>query len=352
MTSLGTIQTSGHELVSIFQDRSTGLLAIIAVHDTTLGPGLGGCRLRDYDSLDEAVYDVLRLAEGMTFKNSLAGLDLGGGKSVIVRNRHLQEGREELFLKFGECVQSVGGKYITAEDMGTTVEDIEVMRRVTQFVSGTDPAKGGGGNPSPYTARGVFDGMRACVEREFGSADLSGRHVVVQGLGAVGRRLSELLAEAGAKLSVADTRSECLVKYVSDLGAKVVPVDAVYDVECDVFAPCAVGGILNSDTVPRLRAKIVAGAANNQLETRETEQLMADRGILYAPDFAINAGGVILCADEVEPGGFTQSRVDERVARIGATVGSILDEAKLTSQLAGAVAEAQALRRIEAARSS
>ncbi|MCL4138605.1 UNVERIFIED_CONTAM: hypothetical protein GTU68_011970, partial [Idotea baltica] len=202
--ALKELSASAHERVSIFHRPEVGLSAIIAVHDTTLGPSLGGCRMRDYTSLDEALYDALRLSEGMTYKNSLAGLSIGGGKSVIIADRDMKVGREELFLAFGECVQSLDGSYITAEDMGTTVADVGVVARKTKHVSGTDPEAGGGGNPSPYTARGVFDGIRACIEKIYGSPDLNSRSVAIQGIGAVGGRLAELLAAEGARLIISD----------------------------------------------------------------------------------------------------------------------------------------------------
>lgn len=348
--ALQELVSHSHEHVSIFQRPEVGLTAIIAVHDTTLGPALGGCRMNLYPDFDEALYDALRLAEGMTYKNSLAGLSLGGGKSVIIADRFLSDGREELFRAFGQCVESFQGSYITAEDMGTSVRDINVINSVTEFVSGRDPEAGGGGDPSPYTARGVFDGVRACIERLYGSADLRGRHVAIQGLGAVGMRLAELLAAEGAKITAADPHGGNCDKAAKEFGAKILPTAQIYDVEADIFSPCAIGAILNSETIPRLRCKVVAGAANNQLAHDTDEDLLQARGILYAPDFAINAGGVILCADEREPGGFTPERVDQRVAMIGPTVAKILETSAASGKKAGQVAIELAKERIQRAK--
>jgi len=350
MARINAISVSGHEQVTIFQDAKTGLLAIIAVHDTTLGPALGGCRMRPYATLDEAMYDVLRLSVGMTYKSSLAGLNLGGGKAVIIADRGMTEGREELFLAVGRCIDSLGGKYITAEDMGVTVSDMDTIGRETKYVTGTDPSHGGAGDPCPFTAKGTLDGILACMERAFDTPDLTGRRVALQGMGGVGIILAQQLLERGAKLTVSDNREARLKEIANEMQIDIVSCDEIYDVDADVFSPCAVGGILNEDTIPRLKCKIVAGAANNQLKTPEVEQLLMDREIIYAPDIVINSGGIILCGDEVEEGGFNQARVDERVAKIGDTVGTIIDEAKATGQFPGVVAEQHARRRIEEAR--
>ena len=357
MSSLTQITSSSHEQVSIFTDASLGITAIIAVHSTVLGPSLGGCRIRDYPSLDDALTDALRLAEGMTYKNSLAGLHIGGGKSVIIAGRDRfdpvkdPQNRRALFLRFGEWVQSMGGRYISAEDMGTSVSDVETMSERTPFVTGRDPSGGqSGGNPSPYTARGVFGGITACLERRFGNADFAARRIAVQGVGAVGLRLVKLLTEAGAQVTVADTNVAQVNAAREQFGASIADLDQLYQTDCDVFSPCAIGATINARTIPRLRCSIIAGAANNQLETAGDELELRARGIIYAPDFAINAGGVIMCADEIETGGYTQSRVDERVARIGQTVGKILDEAQQTGGLAGAIAVQHAQGRIESVR--
>lgn len=344
------ITRQNHEQVCLYNDRLTGLLAIIAIHDTTLGPALGGCRMRSYLSVDEAFTDALRLAEGMTYKHALCGNELGGGKAVIVHESHFERGRKELLQGFGHAVETLKGKYITAEDMGTSVADMEVVREVTKHVSGFDPERGGGGDPSPWTAKGVFQGMRACLERTFGSPSFEGRHVAIQGIGHVGFFLAQLLTEAGARLTVTDTNPSRLEDLRAELGAEVVDPHEIVKTPCDIFAPCAVGGIITSQSAPRLRCKIIAGAANNQILGEGTEAILHNQNILYAPDFAINAGGAILCASEQQPGGFNPSWVNERVERIYKTIGQILDEAKERSEMPVDVAIRLAKERIESKR--
>jgi leucine dehydrogenase len=339
-----------YEQVSFFEDAKTGCVAIVAIHSTVLGPALGGCRMNQYPSREAALLDVLRLAEGMSYKNSLAGLNLGGGKSVIIADRNLRKGREELFESFGGFISSFGGRYYTAEDMGTSVDDMNSVLHTCPYVAGRDPRVGGGGDPSPHTAEGVFYGMRACLERVFESDSFKDRHVVVQGVGHVGTHLVRLLAEAGARVSVTDSNSQAVKNVCETFGARTVVADKVYDTDCDIFAPCAVGGIINPDTVKRLKTKIIAGAANNQIYGEGVEQELRRRGILYAPDFAINSGGVILCADELEPGGYTPKRVDERVARIYETIRRIIDRTYESGELPGDIAIRLAKQRIEEAR--
>jgi len=341
-----TIVERNFEQVSFYTDPSTGYVAIVAIHSSVLGPALGGCRMIAYPSTESALTDVLRLAEGMTYKNSLAGLNLGGGKSVIVAPRDLKPGREELFARFGAFIQSLGGRYITAEDMGTSVTDMNAVLTNCKYVAGRDQSVGGGGDPSPWTALGVFVGMRACLERVFGSGDFAGKHVVIQGVGHVGAYLAEHLANAGARLSLSDTKEDVLAEACRKFGAQALAPELVCSTQCDVYSPCAVGAVLNDRTIPLLGAKIVAGAANNQLLNESDELLLNQKGILYAPDFAINAGGVILCADEFEPGGFTPSRVEERVRRIYSTVGRVLDEARSKGERSGVVAVRLAKERI------
>lgn len=343
---LTEISKRKHEKVVFIQDREAGLTAVIAVHDTTLGPALGGCRMRDYQSLDEALLDALKLSEGMTFKNSLAGLSIGGGKAVIIGDRAMKEGREKLFEAYGRHVNQLGGAYITAEDMGTTVEDMTVIERSTKFVAGRAD---GSGDPSPHTAHGVFSGMRACMERAFGSDDFKGKHIAIQGVGNVGHHLGQMLVEAGARLTVADTREDVLKSVAKELNAEIATVNDIAAVKCDVFAPCAIGGTVNPQTVGKLNCKVVAGAANNQISGDVTERILIDRGILYAPDFAINAGGVISVAEELEKTP-SVTRARERTTNIYTTIGQILDRAKTTGELPGSVAVKLAMERIEAAR--
>jgi leucine dehydrogenase len=279
-------------------DKGTGLRAIIAVHDSRLGPALGGCRFLPYDSDEAAVIDALRLARGMTYKAALAGLAHGGGKSVLIRPKQHFD-RVAMFRAFGKFVDDLGGHYITAEDSGTGLEDMEVLRTVTKHVTGVDVANGGSGDPSPFTALGVRRGIEACVKTKLGKGDLKGVHVAVQGVGHVGYHLCKELHAQGAKISVADVDPLKAERAAREFGAAVVPLDKIFEVACDVVAPCALGSAMNDESIPRLKATIVAGAANNQLaEPRHGDDLHA-RGILYAPDYAINAGGLINVAQEV-----------------------------------------------------
>ncbi|CAM3425782.1 Leucine dehydrogenase [Hydrogenibacillus schlegelii] len=298
MKVLEQMQKDDYEQVVFVQDRGSGLRAIIAIHDTTLGPALGGVRMWPYASEEEALRDVLRLARGMTFKSAAAGLDVGGGKAVILGDPK-RDKSEALFRAFGRAVHALGGRYITAEDVGTTVEDLEHVFKETPYVTGISSAFGSSGNPAPVTAFGVFQGMRAAAEAVFGSDDLRGRTVALQGAGQVAYHLARHLAEAGARLIVTDLDPEKAGRIAREFGAETVPPDAIYDVEADIFSPNALGGVLNDETIPRLRVRLVAGAANNQLESPHHARALKARGILYAPDFIINAGGVINVADEL-----------------------------------------------------
>ena len=288
-----------HEQLVFCRNDEVGLRAIVAVHSTALGPALGGCRLYNYANEADAVRDVLRLSRGMTYKAAVAGLDLGGGKSVIIGDPSIKS--EELFRAFGRFVESLGGRYITAEDMNTTVEDMNRIRRETRFVTGASTDAGGSGDPSPVTAWGVFHGIRACLEVVYGSPDLTGRTVALQGLGAVGIHLARFLHEAGARLLVTDISERKLELAERDFSASIVDGDDFYGLECDVLAPCAIGGIINAATIPRIRAPIVAGAANNQLDNEDRDgALLEQAGIVYAPDYVINAGGLINVAAELQ----------------------------------------------------
>jgi leucine dehydrogenase len=286
-----------HEQVVFCCDPAAGLRAIIAIHNTNLGPALGGCRMWPYEAEDEAVRDVLRLSRGMTYKNALANLPLGGGKSVIIGNPRSDKS-EALFRAMGRAVDRLRGRYIVAEDVGTSVEDMKIVRQETEHVSGIlDKVTGDkttrSGDPSPATAYGTVMGIRAAVKHRLGRDDLKDVKVAVQGLGHVGYRVAKYLHEAGAELWVTDIDEEKTQQVAKEFGATAVRPQEIYDVEADVFAPCALGAVINDETLPRLRVKIVAGAANNQLaEPRHGEELMK-RGILYAPDYVINAGGVI-----------------------------------------------------------
>jgi len=295
----GLMATYDYGEVHMARDAASGLRAIIAIHDTRLGPALGGCRFLPYAREEDALIDALRLARGMTYKAALADLPHGGGKSVLIRPVNPHFDRAELFLAFGRFIDNLRGHYITAEDSGTGLEDMEIIRQVTKHVTGVDTSHGGSGDPSPFTALGVRRGIEACVKFKLGRDSLEGIHVAVQGVGHVGYHLCKELTACGAKLSVADVDPLKAERAQREFGAKVVSLDEIFAVTCDVLAPCALGSALNDSTIPRLKATIVAGAANNQLaEPRHGDDLNA-RGILYAPDYAINAGGLINVATEV-----------------------------------------------------
>jgi leucine dehydrogenase len=284
------IGSMGHEQVVFCHDDASGYCGIIAVHDTTLGPALGGCRFWNYASDEEALVDVLRLSRGMTYKNAVAGLNLGGGKAVIIGDPKMQAGRETLFRAHGRFVDSLGGRYVTAEDVGTSPNDMEYVRMETDYVAGLT---GLSGDPSPVTAHGVFRAIQASAQQRWGSDDLTGKTVSLQGCGHVGYYLAKELAAAGASLVVTDIDPGKVRSVVEDTRAKAVAPDEIYGVKADIFAPCALGGIINDDTIPQLKVEIVAGGANNQLlEERHGDELES-RGILYAPDYVANAGGVI-----------------------------------------------------------
>jgi valine dehydrogenase (NAD+) len=315
--------STGHEQVVFCQDRQTGLRAIIAIHSSALGPALGGTRFYPYADEDEALADVLHLAHGMTYKNALAGLDHGGGKAVIWGDPE-QLKNESLLRAYGRFVESLNGRYYTACDVGTYVADMDVVARETRFVTGRSVAHGGAGDSSVLTAWGVFQGMRAAAEHVWGSPTLAGRRVGVAGLGKVGKHLTGHLISDGAAVVATDVSARAL-----EWARQTYPqVDLVDDVpallaeEIDVYAPCALGGALDDDTVPVLRARVVAGAANNQLAHPGVEKLLADRGVLYAPDYVVNAGGVIQVADEID--GFNFERAKSRATRIYDTTREIL----------------------------
>ncbi|TNE82393.1 MAG: Glu/Leu/Phe/Val dehydrogenase [Bacteroidetes bacterium] len=282
-----------HEQIVMCQDNATGLKAIIAIHNTVLGPGLGGTRLWNYKTEAEAINDVLRLSRGMTYKASISGLNLGGAKAVIIGDAK-QVKSEALFRKFGRFVENLSGKYITAEDVNTTTKDMEYVAMETDHVVGLPESMGGGGDPSPVTAYGTYMGMKASAKKAWGNDSLSGKTVAVQGIGKVGYHLLEYLHKEGAKLYISDINEEALKRAAEDFGAIVVNGDDLFELEVDIFAPCAMGAILNTENINRLKCQIIAGAANNQLADEvEHGKMLVDRGIYYAPDFLINAGGLI-----------------------------------------------------------
>ena len=309
------IPTEGYERVVRCKDPESGLHAIISVHSTVLGPSLGGLRMWPYTSEEEALYDVLRLSKGMTYKSAVAHTGLGGGKAVILGDPAKIKS-EALYLAMGRFVESLEGKYITAEDVNTTIEDLEIIRRVTKYVTGLSEKDGGSGNPSPYTAYGVFLGQRAALGWKFGSDDLDGKVVAVQGVGAVGSALVRRLVQAGAKVIVADRNTNRVQELVDELDVKAVPEAEILKQECDILAPCALGAIINDETIPGLRCKIIAGAANNPLVEPRHGEALVERDILYAPDYVINAGGIINVSTELMPGGFNKEASLDRIERI------------------------------------
>ncbi len=314
-----------YEQLVFCQDKQSGLKAIIAIHDTTLGPALGGTRMWTYESEEAAIEDALRLARGMTYKNAAAGLNLGGGKTVIIGDPR-KDKNEEMFRAFGRYIQGLNGRYITAEDVGTTVEDMDIIHDETDFVTGISPAFGSSGNPSPVTAYGVYKGMKAAAKAAFGTDSLEGKTVAVQGVGNVAYNLCRHLHEEGAKLIVTDINKEAVERAVAEFGARAVDPDDIYSQECDIYAPCALGATINDDTIPQLKAKVIAGAANNQLkETRHGDQIH-DMGIVYAPDYVINAGGVINVADELY--GYNSERALKKVEGIYGNIERVLEISK------------------------
>ncbi len=322
------LETLDHEDVIVRRGRRSGLYTFIAVHSTLRGPSLGGCRMWGYLDSREALRDVLRLSRAMTYKSAVADLPLGGGKGVIMTALGASlssERRTAALLDFGDAVESLGGRYITAEDVGTSSRDMRVIAERTRHVAGLPRRRGGSGDPSPFTALGVESAIRACCERVFGSSSLRGRTAAVVGLGHVGSRLAKRCARAGANLVLSDIdpRKRSLAE---ELGAGWAPPERALEVEVDVLAPCALGGVLDHSTVPRLRCPIIAGAANNQLASESVADLLAERKILWAPDFVANAGGIINIAEELH--GYDAAAARRRVRRIGEIVLDIFDRAE------------------------
>jgi leucine dehydrogenase len=314
-----------YEQVVFCQDKESGLKAIIAIHDTTLGPALGGTRFWTYASEEAAIEDALRLAKGMTYKNAAAGLNLGGGKTVIIGDPR-KDKSEALFRAFGRYVQGLNGRYITAEDVGTTVADMDLIHEETNYVTGISPAFGSSGNPSPVTAYGVYVGMKAAAKEAFGTESLEGRVIAVQGVGNVAYTLCDYLHKEGAELIVTDINKEAVQRAVEAFGAKAVDPDEIYGVECDIYAPCALGATVNDETIPQLKAKVIAGSANNQLKDTTHGDLIHQMGIVYAPDYVINAGGVINVADELY--GYNRERALKKVEQIYASIEKVIEISK------------------------
>jgi len=320
------LDKKSHEQVVFSNDPNTGLRAIIAIHDTTLGPALGGCRMWNYKEESDALTDVLRLSQGMTYKAAVAGLDLGGGKAVIIGNSKTMK-NEFLFRSFGRFVDGLSGRYITAEDVGTSVSDMEWVRRETKYVTGISRALGGGGDPSPVTALGTYVGIKACSKRIFGSDSVEGKKIAVQGMGHVGQHLLKYLSDDGARLYISDIDESKLKRATNEIKAKVVSDDDIYGLDVDIFAPCALGGIINDETIPKLKCKIIAGAANNQLEKeRKHGKALLERGILYAPDYVINAGGLINVYNELQ--GYNRDKALAQAEGIYDILSEVLDVAE------------------------
>lgn len=339
----------GHEQLVFFQDPATGLRAIIGIHDTTLGPALGGARMYPYEREEDAILDVLRLSEGMSYKSAMAGLPLGGGKCVIIGDPR-KDKSPEFFQALGSMVNKLCGRYITAEDVGTTVADLVEARKMTTYVAGLPEEMGGGGDPSPATALGVLRGMEACAMHLWGSPNLRDKRVAIQGLGKVGYALAELLAERGAHLIVCDVNQKALANAVEDFGAQVVATDEIYGVDADIYAPCALGATLNDATIPQLKVAIVAGSANNQLKEPCHGKMLRERGILYAPDYVINAGGVINVACELESEGYDPAVARQRVLAIYDNVLAVLERADAEGITTAEAADVEAKHRIAAAK--
>jgi leucine dehydrogenase len=352
MTLFDSPDFEGHEGVHAFFDEKTGLKSIIAIHSTARGPAAGGCRMWDYSSADAALTDALRLSRGMSYKNAMAELDLGGGKAVIIGDSRSQK-TPELFEAFGRAVDSLNGRYWTAEDVGVSPSDLENTRRTTRFVAGLEGHAAASGDPSPVTAEGVFRGVRLCVERAL-NRDLKGVHVAIQGVGHVGAYLAEKLHAAGAVLTIADVNQTALNEVAAKTGATIVSTDAIFDVEADVFAPCALGGAISAATLPRLKVKVIAGGANNQLADAMIGQTVFDRGILYAPDYVINGGGIINVAAEIrglEAGAaFDGAWVATKLDRLAQTLAEVIDQSIAEKRPANLVADEIARARIALAR--
>ena len=335
----------GHEEIVYCSDSNTGLKAIIAIHNTTIGPALGGCRMWNYNSEKEALDDVLRLSRGMSYKAAIAGLNLGGGKAVIIGDSKISK-NEILFRSFGRFVQGLAGRYITAEDVGTSVKDMEWVRMETEYVTGLSRALGGGGDPGPVTALGTYSGICATVKKHLDKDSLTDLKIAIQGVGHVGYHLTKYLTEAGAKVLVSDLDQEALKLVVNDFGVKVVDIDKIYNADIDIYSPCAMGSTLNDETIPKLKCAIVAGSANNQLRDEiKHSQMLKDRGILYAPDYAINSGGLINCANEIQ--GYNRKRAFKQAEGIYDTLMAIYDRAELDNVTTHEAALKEAKKRIE-----
>jgi leucine dehydrogenase len=349
MTLFDSPAFEDHEGVHAFSDPVSGLKTIIAVHSTTRGPAAGGCRMWPYESAEVALTDALRLSRAMSYKNAMADLDLGGGKSVIIGNSRTDKS-PQLFQAFGRAVERVGGRYWTAEDVGVSPTDLQEARKETRYVAGLEGHPAASGDPSPVTAEGVLRGLRLCVERAY-DRDLKGVTVAIQGVGHVGGYLAEKLHAAGARLVIADVNHEALERLAHRTGARIVPPDAILDVEAEVFAPCAMGGAISLEALSRLKGRVVAGAANNQLASAEAGRLLFERGMLYAPDYVINGGGIINVAAEIRGldlgMAFDGAWVETKLGRLMETLGQILDRSVAEGRPTDVIANEMARERLK-----
>lgn len=342
----GQIASMGHEQLVICYDEPTGLKAIIGIHNTVLGPALGGSRLWNYQSEEAAIKDVLRLSRGMTFKAAISGLNLGGGKAVLIGDPSMKT--EAYLRRFGRFVESLGGRYITAEDVNMHTRDMAYISMETRHVTGLPDVKGGNGDPSPITAFGTYQGMKAAAKKAFGTDSLLGKKIAVQGIGHVGRGLVEYVTKEGAKVYITDIFEDRLQKVAKETGATAVDPTNIYDLDMDIFAPCALGAVLNDHSLSRLKCAAVAGAANNQLEDDERHgRMLMDKGIIYAPDFLINAGGVMHVYAEYM-GGYQKGWSKHQAERIYDTCLAVLERSAVGNIPSQQVAMQMATDRIAA----
>lgn len=343
------IPVEGYERVARCRDEASGLHALIAVHDTTLGPALGGMRLWDYANEDEALFDVTRLAKGMTYKSAVADTGLGGGKSVILGNPDTVKS-PSLFEAMGRFIQDFGGTYITAEDMNIGIEDLRHVKKTTPYVTGLSREEGGSGNPSPYTAYGCVVGIEAAAEWRYGSRDLAGKHILIQGVGAVGGEMARLLKERGARITICDIRDDRVAALCDQYGYESVDDLDHLSVACDIYSPCARGAGINDETIPLLTCDIIAGCANNMLLEPRHGDVLKSKGILYAPDYVVNAAGIINVSVERHPGGYDEAVAMAKIERIADNLREVFELAKAENIATNRAAERLAERRIAAAK--
>lgn len=331
------------EQIVFCHDRRVGLKSIISIHNSALGPATGGCRMWDYKSEEDALYDVLRLSKGMTYKASISGLSMGGGKSIIIGSEKIKS--PELLARYGEFIESLAGRYITAKDVGINANDLRTVKSKTKYILGVEGEKNSSGDPSPVTSWGVYNGMRACAEKAFGKTQMTGLTIALQGLGSVNYYLAKHLAKEGAKLVGCDINQEMIARARGEFEIEIVDPEKIYDVKCDIFSPGALGATINEKTLKRLNCRVIAGAANNQLETPHDGDHLHQKGFIYAPDYAINAGGLINIFHERE--GYNKEKAWAQVAGIYDTIRGILDRSERDNVPAYIVADKISLERVQ-----